>query len=122
MTNSLRGAVAFEVDGMTMQLRITTNAQVAYQDAMGETFLKGMVALENDPTDMRRLRALAHHAIEGASCASSGDKTGEIIDAVGIPEMIRLLSSATMAAFPAPKKDAPGNGQGAAKPRKMTAN
>lgn len=116
MTNSLRGAIAFEVDGGVMHLRITTNAMVAYQDAMGETFLRGMVALEGDPTDMRRLRALARHAISGGV---TEDRCGEIIDAIGIPEMVGLLSKATLAAFPA-AKDAPGNGQGATLPQKTT--
>lgn len=118
MTNSLRGTVAFDVDGQSMHLRITTNAMVAYQDAMGETFLRGMVALEADPTDMRRLRALTRHAIDGDV---TDDRAGEIIDAMGIADMVALLSRATVAAFP-PAKDAPGNGDGAAAPRKATAN
>lgn len=118
MTNSLRGSIAFDVDGQSMHLRITTNAMVAYQDAMGETFLRGMVALETDPTDIRRLRALARHAIDGDV---TDEKTGDIIDAMGIAEMVSLLSRATVAAFP-PGKDAPGNGAGATSPRKATAS
>ena len=105
--NSLQGAVAFQAEGREMHMRITTNAMVRYQDAMGETFLKGLMALKRDPSDMKRIRALVCAAL-GHEPDMTLDRAGDIMDQVGVLDIAKLVSDAADAAFP---KSAAGNGK-----------
>jgi hypothetical protein len=116
MSNSLRGAVPFECDGQTMHLRVTTNAMVRYQDVAGETFLTGLAALEKDPSDIRRIRRMVWAAMSHADI--SEDRAGEVMDEVGLLDIVGLLSEAAAAAFPQAK---PGNVKsGTKRPRNQT--
>lgn len=111
MTNSLRGAVSFEVAGDPMSLAITTNAMVRYQDAAGETFLTGLTALQKDPSDVKRIRTMVWSAMAHVP-GMTHDRAGDIMDAVGIFRMAAILGEAANLAFPA---DEPGNVEGARK-------
>jgi hypothetical protein len=118
MSNSLRGAVSFEAFGQPMTLVISTAALVAYQDIAGETFLKGWLALEQEPGDVKRIRdmalcAMSHH--DGVTAS----RVNEIMDEIGVFTMSGLLAKAIALAFPAPEKEAAGNGK-AAKSKSMT--
>jgi hypothetical protein len=114
--NSLQGAVTFEAEGVQMYLRISTNAMVRYQDASGETFLRGLMALKRDPSDMKRIRGLVYAALSHMPDITP-ERAGDIMDAVGILEMAKLVSEASDAAFP---KSAPGNVPGAQVERPQT--
>ena len=119
MSNSMRGAVAFTVNGEERIIRFSTNAMCRYQDAAGETLMQAVDALQKAPDDMRRLRALFLAGVPGIK---SEDEAGDLMDDLGLMEASQLIGRAFEAAFPAPEKapaDASGNGKG--KPAKSDA-
>ncbi|ABN78422.1 hypothetical protein [Cereibacter sphaeroides] len=119
--NLMRGAVAFEAEGRERFIRLTTNAQVRYQERAGETLVDAIVAMQGEAShgDMLRLRRLiwAGMGHEGLS----EDAAGDLIDEIGLAEASRLLGEAIRAAFPeaakAETEDAGGNAPAPAKPR-----
>ncbi|MWP39757.1 hypothetical protein GQY15_19505 [Rhodobacter sphaeroides] len=98
--NMMRGAVPFEAEGRERFLRLTTNAQVRYQERAGETLVDAIVAMQGEASqgDMLRLRRLiwAGMGHEGLS----EDAAGDLIDEIGLAEASRLLGDAIRAAFP----------------------
>jgi hypothetical protein len=111
--NSARGHVPFQAGGKDYTLALTTNAMVRYQDAAGETLLRGLSKLQEDVADMVRLRrliwaGLSHHG------GITEDDAGNLIDEVGLMPSIILLSNASKLAFPeiAAKDDAGDSGNG----------
>lgn len=102
------GSVEFELDGKVHTMRISTNAQVRYQRAAGETFLKGLAAIEDDPSDVERLRRLVWASLSHIE-GMTEDQAGDLMDDLGPAAAIMKLSEAVSAAYPA---SAPGNGQG----------
>lgn len=121
--NLMRGAVAFEAEGRERFIRLTTNAQVRYQERAGETLVDAIVAMQGEAShgDMLRLRRLiwAGMGHEGLS----EDAAGDLIDEIGLAEASRLLGEAIRAAFPeaakaeAEAEDAGGNAPAPAKPK-----
>lgn len=117
----IRGAVPFEAEGRARYLRLTTNAQVRYQERAGETLVDAVVAMQGEGSqgDMLRLRRLiwAGMGHEGLS----EDAAGDLIDEIGLAEASRLLGEAIRAAFPEAAKaetEAPeGNAPAPAKPK-----
>ncbi|SNT42640.1 hypothetical protein SAMN05421763_11816 [[Luteovulum] sphaeroides subsp. megalophilum] len=117
----IRGAVPFEAEGRERFLRLTTNAQVRYQERAGETLVDAVVAMQAEASqgDMLRLRRLiwAGMGHEGLS----EDAAGDLIDEIGLAEASRLLGDAIRAAFPeaakaeAEAEDAGGNAPSPAK-------
>jgi hypothetical protein len=97
--NSLRGAVPFEVDGAEMFLRITTNGQVRYEDATGESYFRGVERLSRDPSSVKRIRALAFAGLTHVP-GMTLEKAGDLIDAVGVVKMAKLVGEAIAAASP----------------------
>lgn len=136
MTNSLRGAVAFEVDGQPYHLRFSTNAMVRYEDLSGETVREAFFALltaklpeegEKKP-DLKKLLAQERGIKKRVrrlfwAGLSHKDMTeedaGDLVDAVGEDEAGRILGEALKLAFPQPKEADEGNAPKAArgKPR-----
>lgn len=119
MTNSIRGAVPFEVDGEQLYLRLTTNAQVRYQDASGESLAAGLKALtemvkgsEDEPADehaiLPRVRRIFCAGLSHMPDMTE-EKAGDIMDALGQAEAIALMFSAIRAASPQPAGGAEGN-------------
>ncbi|MGP3699191.1 hypothetical protein [Rhodobacter sp. NSM] len=98
--NVMRGAVSFEAEGRERYIRLTTNAQVRYQERAGETLVDAIVAMQGEAShgDMVRLRRLiwAGMGHEGLS----EDAAGDLIDEIGLAEASRLLGEAIRAAFP----------------------
>lgn len=96
----MRGAIPFEAEGRARFLRLTTNAQVRYQERAGETLVDAIVAMQGEGSqgDMLRLRRLiwAGMGHEGLS----EDAAGDLIDEIGLAEASRLLGDAIRAAFP----------------------
>ncbi|WP_101341716.1 hypothetical protein [Cereibacter azotoformans] len=121
--NLMRGAVPFEAEGRERFLRLTTNAQVRYQERAGETLVDAIVAMQGEASqgDMLRLRRLIWAGLghEGLS----EDAAGDLIDEIGLAEASRLLGDAIRAAFPEAARaeaeaEAPeGNAPAPAKPR-----
>ncbi|PTR15392.1 hypothetical protein C8J28_114113 [Cereibacter azotoformans] len=119
----IRGAIPFEAEGRARFLRLTTNAQVRYQERAGETLVDAIVAMQGEASqgDMLRLRRLIWAGLghEGLS----EDAAGDLIDEIGLAEASRLLGDAIRAAFPEAAKaeaetgDAEGNAQAPAKPK-----
>ncbi|WP_322889307.1 MULTISPECIES: hypothetical protein [unclassified Yoonia] len=107
------GSVEFELDGKVQTMRISTNAQVRYQRAAGETFLTGLAAIEKSPSDTERLRRLIWAALSHVDGLTE-DAAGDIMDELGIEVAIGKLSEAVAAAYPKAAADAVGNGAGAA--------
>ncbi|AMJ46177.1 hypothetical protein [Cereibacter sphaeroides] len=122
--NMIRGAIPFEAEGRARFLRLTTNAQVRYQERAGETLVDAIVAMQGEASqgDMLRLRRLiwAGMGHEGLS----EDAAGDLIDEIGLAEASRLLGDAIRAAFPeaaraeaeAPEGNAPAPARAKAKP------
>ncbi|ABA77782.1 hypothetical protein GQF56_13950 [Rhodobacter sphaeroides] len=120
----IRGAIPFEAEGRARFLRLTTNAQVRYQERAGETLVDAIVAMQGEASqgDMLRLRRLiwAGMGHEGLS----EDAAGDLIDEIGLAEASRLLGDAIRAAFPeaaraeaeAPEGNAPAPARAKAKP------
>lgn len=129
--NSKRGAVPFEVDGRDYVLRLTTNAQVRYEDASGETVQEALYAMattalpEEDPsadakTQLARQRGVRKRLLRlfcaGLTPAMDEDDVGDLIDVLGDEEAARLLNEAILLAFPQLAEKSQGNAT-AAKPR-----
>lgn len=120
----IRGAIPFEAEGRERFIRLTTNAQVRYQERAGETLVDAIVAMQGEGSqgDMLRLRRLiwAGMGHEGLS----EDAAGDLIDEIGLAEASRLLGDAIRAAFPeaaraeaeAPEGNAPAPARAKAKP------
>ncbi len=119
----IRGAIPFEAEGRERFIRLTTNAQVRYQERAGETLVDAIVAMQGEGSqgDMLRLRRLiwAGMGHEGLS----EDAAGDLIDEIGLAEASRLLGDAIRAAFPESAKaeaeveNAGGNAPAPAKPK-----
>lgn len=110
MSNSMRGAISFSVNGEERFIRFSTNAMCRYQDAAGETLMQAVGALQQTPDDMLRLRRLFAAGVPGLS----EEEAGDLMDDIGLMEATGLIGKAFDAAFPAPEPaaDAPGNGKG----------
>lgn len=116
MTNSLRGAVPFEVDGASYTLRLTTNAQVRYEDAAGEDVATAIntVLKSPDKRHIKRIRRLFWVGV--APALATEDEAGEMIDALGYAKVAGLIFQALRLAVPeAPAGNAPKAAKQAAK-------
>jgi hypothetical protein len=115
----MKSTLDFEAGGRAYSLRLSTNAQIRYQRAAGETFLQGLVAVESNPSDLDRIRRLIWAGmshIEGVT----EDTAGDLIDELGFDVAIDKLSQAVQLAYPAASADAAGNERRAKKSPKST--
>lgn len=111
------GTVEFEVGGKTHTMRMSTNAQVRYQRAAGETLLAGLAEIQDDPSDTERLRRLIWASMSHVDGLTEDD-AGDLMDEMGIEHAIQRLTEAVTAAYPQASKtaaDASGNGERAKK-------
>lgn len=108
------GTVEFQVGGKTHSMRLSTNAQVRYQRAAGETLLAGLGEIENDPNDTERLRRLIWASMSHIDGLTEDD-AGDIMDEMGIEQAIQRLTEAVTAAYPKASAAAAGNVQRAKK-------
>mgnify|MGYP003643760739 CR=1 FL=1 len=104
-----RGTINFIADGADMTARLSTNAMAAYQDKTGEQFVVGLDMLSKSPGDIVRLRNLFWAAIVGDY---SMEEVGDLIDDIGMGEVVEIIGQAVQAAFPASVVDM-GKGKGA---------
>jgi hypothetical protein len=104
----MMSTIDFEAGGKSYSMRMTTNAQVRYQRAAGETLLRGLSAIQEDPSDTERLRRLIWASMSHIDGITEDD-AGDIMDALGIEVAITKLSDAVTAAYPKASADA-GNG------------
>lgn len=95
----MTGAVEFEAGGVAYSMRLSTNAQVRYQRAAGETFLEGLTAVQKNPSDLDRVRSLIWAAMSHTGDLTQ-DAAGDIMDLLGIEVAIAKLSEAVTVAFP----------------------
>lgn len=100
--------VDFEAMGQAYSMRLSTNAQVRYQRAAGETFLEGLNAVQENPSDTERLRRLVWASLSHFD-EMTEDAAGDIMDDVGIEQSIAKLSEAVVAAYPQASADTSGN-------------
>jgi len=108
------GTVEFEAGGKAYSMRLSTNAQVRYQRAAGESLLRGLEQIQKDPSDIDRLRRLIWASMSHFDGLTE-DQAGDIMDEVGIELAIAKLTEAVTAAYPQASADASGNGQRAKK-------
>jgi hypothetical protein len=108
------GTVEFQLNGKAYSMRLSTNAQVRYQRAAGETFLEGIAAVQESPSDIDRLRRLIWAGMSHVDGLTE-DAAGDIMDELGIEESIAKLGEAVTAAYPKAAAEAEGNGQRAKK-------
>jgi hypothetical protein len=94
-----------------VELAITTNAMVRYQEAAGETIFQGLQAFDTGDLDIRRLRLMIWAGLVDRSRGL--DEIGDLIDELGIRAAAEKLGAAVRAAFP----DA---GEGGAAPAEKT--
>lgn len=111
--NSATGAISFTTNGESRYFRLSTNAQVRYQDAAGETLLDAMAGLQKNPGDLRRVRRMIWAALSHEGLTE--DAAGDLMDELGQVEAARLLGEAIQAAFPQAADGGEGNGRGAKK-------
>lgn len=114
-----RGAIPFEVDGTTFQMRFSVNAMLAYEDKFGENFVGALREMEDkDVPDFKRLRGLFWAGVGPDQI--SVEEAGELISDVGFSGAVALITQAAQAAFPeavAEKADDQGNAAAGGKPR-----
>lgn len=110
----MNGKVEFEAGGVSRYMKMSTNAQVRYQRAAGETLLTGITALDKDPSDTDRLRRLIWASMSHED-GFTEDNAGDIMDELGIELAMSKLGEAVRAAYPKATADASGNGQRATK-------
>ena len=113
--NSKRGGVTLKTEDGEIQVRISVNAMVRYQDLTDESFLDGIAALQTNQSDVRRMRNLFWAGVSDVE-GMTPEKAGDIMDDVGFPVALEKVSEAAVLAFPAEDKKA-GNSQ-AGKPAK----
>ena len=113
----MKGTVEFEAGGKAYSMRLSTNAQVRYQRAAGETFLDGLTAVQKNPSDLDRLRRLIWASMSHTGDLSE-DTAGDIMDEIGIETAIAKLSEAVTAAFPKASADAASAAGNARRARK----
>ena len=112
--------IEFEAGGKAYSMRMSTNAQVRYQRAAGETLLRGLQAVQEDPSDIDRIRRLIWASMSHLDGLTE-DQAGDIMDEMGIEVAIDKLTAAVHAAYPKAAANAqdsagePGNGQRAKK-------
>lgn len=111
------GTVEFEVGGKAHTMRLSTNAQVRYQRAAGESLLRGLEEIQEDPSDTERLRRLIWASMSHVE-GMTEDDAGDIMDEMGIEQAIAKLTEAVTAAYPKASADASGNGAPAKRSRK----
>lgn len=104
----MRGAVPFEADGESLFLRLTTNAQVRYQDAAGESFVAAPGRLQASSDDLGTVRRIFWAGLSHMD-GMTLERAGDIMDAVGPAEAGRVIREAISGAFPAPSAE--GNGR-----------
>lgn len=102
--NSKRGGVTLKNGDEEIIVRISTNAMVRYQDLAGETFLSGFNALQEDPSDIRRLRNLFWASVSDID-GMTPDRAGDLLDDLGYKEAFPKVSEAVALAFPESKKE-----------------
>lgn len=102
--NSKRGSITIHALGQAYTLQVTTNAMVRYQDQAGETFVVGLTSLQDDPSDMRRLRSLFASAMN-----ADVETAGNVMDDLGLQVAIEKLSEAAALAFPKEEGEPEGN-------------
>jgi hypothetical protein len=102
------GTVEFELSGKAYTMRLSTNAQVRYQRAAGETFLEGIGAVQDNPSDTERLRRLIWASMSHVDGLTE-DAAGDLMDDLGIEESITKLGEAVTAAYPKAASEAAGN-------------
>lgn len=99
----MRGVVSLS-DGV--DIAITTNAMVRYQQASGETVLAAFSGLDDGGLDFVRLRCLIWAVLIDRS--KSEDDVGDLIDEIGFKKVSLKLVEAVQSAFPDTQ---PGNVQ-----------
>ena len=114
MSRVMRNAVAFTALGAEMFARASTNGQVAYQEATGETFVDGVNAVAAQPDGMIRLRRLMWSLLLDQDDMTI-ERAGDVIDDIGLMAAIEIIGKATEKAFPDDDADkaAAGNGKAA---------
>lgn len=111
--------IEFEAGGKAYSMRMSTNAQVRYQRAAGETLLRGLQAVQDDPSDIDRIRRLIWASMSHKDGLTE-DQAGDIMDEMGIELAIDKLTAAVHAAYPkaaaaAEQEAETGNGERAKK-------
>jgi len=101
MSNSLRGAVPFEVDGVSHHLRLTTNAQAVYEDKAGEDVVTALRAMFKAPNrrHVARVRRLFWAGLSHVP-GMTEDVAGDMIDALGYSEANAIIGKAIALAMP----------------------
>ena len=123
MSNSKRGTVTIEVNGTSIDMRVSTNAMVRYHDKTGESFIAGFNALQKsaqDDTsiDVPRLRTLVWAALPSGM---TEEEAGDLMDEIGLVGVMSELAKATMLAFPQSEPEGNGRrGTSKAAPKKET--
>lgn len=97
--SSMISTIEFEAGGKSYSMRMSTNAQVRYQRAAGETLLRGLQAVQDDPSDIDRIRRLIWASMSHTE-GMTEDQAGDIMDEMGIEEAIDKLTAAVHAAYP----------------------
>ena len=113
--NSKRGGVTLKTEGGEIQVRISVNAMVRYQDLTNESFLDGISALQTNQSDVRRMRNLFWAGVSDVE-GMTPDTAGDIMDDVGFAVALEKVSEAAVLAFPEDKKT--GNSKAGKPPAK----
>tara|TARA_R100001369_G_scaffold72489_2_gene100819 strand:- start:9 stop:380 length:372 start_codon:yes stop_codon:yes gene_type:complete len=106
--NSKRGGVTLKNGDEEITVRISTNAMVRYQDHAGEPFLTGISALQENQTDVRRVRDLFWAGVSHIE-GMTPEMAGDLMDDVGFAVAFEKVCEATAIAFPSEEKVPAGN-------------
>jgi hypothetical protein len=100
MANKIRGETGFEADGKAYTLVFNFNAMCALEGQVGADFATIVTSMR--PT---HLRALMWAGLQKYHRGVTIDQAGDLVDALGIVEAMRIVGEAVTAAFPAPEAD-----------------
>jgi hypothetical protein len=114
------GRVEFEAGGVARYMRLTTNAQVRFQQAAGRSLLAAFDAVraQSGDLDFEAVRRMVWAVMSHENLTE--DQAGDLMDDLGITRTFELLAKAVVAAYPEAAKAAEGNGRGAKKPQPKT--
>lgn len=102
MANRHKGEVAFDVEGKNYVLCFTSNALCELEDAIGVGIAKiGGLLSDVETLKLKDVRAVLWAGLTDHHQGIDMKSAGGIIDAIGLPRTLELISSGLSAAFPA---------------------
>ena len=95
--------------GEAHELRFSVNAFCRFEEKTGETIMQAFASLGEDKISFSTLRSLVEAGLSTTRPNITSSEAGDIMDDVGMADMMAGIERAVTAAMPAPEEGAEGN-------------